>query len=174
MWGKSAEDFDASSQPIVALKGAKLSDFGGRSLSSLASTVLQVRSFLTSDISIMKCSLNNILYTFQVNPDMPEAHKMRGWFDNVGSSAVTASISTARGAGSGGGGSFKTFAEAKFENLGGGEKPDYYSVKAMVAMINKERALYMACPTDDCNKKVGGNPFQLEGITFTESIFFFC
>lgn len=90
----------------------------------------------------------------KINPDMPEAHKLRGWYDNVGSSAVTSSISASRGPGGGSGGSYKTFAEAKFENLGNGEKPDYYNVKAMVAMINKERALYMACPSDECNKKV--------------------
>ena len=28
------------------------------------------------------------------------------------------------------------------------------SMEAMIAMINKERALYKACPTDECNKKV--------------------
>lgn len=85
---------------------------------------------------------------------MAEAHKLRGWYDNGGSSSVISSISSARGSGTGGSGLYKTFAEAKFENLGGGEKPDYYNVKAMVAMINKERALYMACPSEDCNKKV--------------------
>lgn len=42
LWGKAAEDFDASTQPIVALKGVKLSDFGGRSLSTVSSTVMQV------------------------------------------------------------------------------------------------------------------------------------
>ena len=86
---------------------------------------------------------------------MPEAHKLRGWYDNIGSSAAISSISGVRGGQSGGGSNaLKTFAETKIENLGSGEKPDYYTVKAMVAMINKERALYMACPSQDCNKKV--------------------
>ncbi|XP_046438075.1 replication protein A 70 kDa DNA-binding subunit-like [Daphnia pulex] len=130
LWGKMGEEFDASSQPVVALKGVKLSDFGGRSLGTVSSTVVQI------------------------NPDMNEAHKLRGWYDNGGSSSAASSISASRGAGTGGsGGSYKTFAEAKFENLGK-DKPDFYSVKAMVAMINKERALYMACPSDECNKKV--------------------
>ena len=85
---------------------------------------------------------------------MSEAHKLRGWFDNGGSSSAVSSISTSRVAVTGGGGSYKTFGEAKLENLGNNDKPDYYNVKAMVAMINKERALYMACPTEECNKKV--------------------
>lgn len=80
---------------------------------------------------------------------------MRGWYDNTGTSAAVTSISGVRGAGGGGGSNaLKTFAEVKLENLGSGEKPDYYSVKAMIAMINKDRALYMACPSSDCNKKV--------------------
>lgn len=44
LWGKTAEDFDAGAQPVVALKGVKLSDFGGRSLSAVSSTVIQVNS----------------------------------------------------------------------------------------------------------------------------------
>jgi len=130
LWGKTGEDFDAGAQPVVALKGVKLSDFGGRSLSAVSSTVIQI------------------------NPDMPEAHKLRGWYDNHGSTATISSISGMRGQSGGGSNALKTFAETKIENLGSGEKPDYYSVKAMVAMINKERALYMACPSQDCNKKV--------------------
>ena len=132
LWGKTAEDFDASAQPIVALKGVKLSDFGGRSLSTTQGTVMQV------------------------NPDMSEAHKLRGWFDNDGCSAQTNNISGVRGGGGGAGASnaWKSFAEVKLERLGNGEKPDYYTAKAMVAMINKERALYQACAQPDCNKKV--------------------
>lgn len=85
---------------------------------------------------------------------MAEAQKLREWYDNGDSSLVISSISTSLGAGTGSGGSFKTFAEAKFENMGTKDKPDYYSVKAMVAKINKEKALYMACPTEGCTKKV--------------------
>ena len=43
LWGKMGEEFDASSQPVVALKGVKLSDFGGRSLGTVSSTVVQVK-----------------------------------------------------------------------------------------------------------------------------------
>uniref|UniRef100_A0A8B9LR65 Replication protein A subunit n=1 Tax=Astyanax mexicanus TaxID=7994 RepID=A0A8B9LR65_ASTMX len=49
MWGNEAETFDGSGQPILAIKGARLSDFGGRSLSTLYSS------------------------TLMINPDIPEA-----------------------------------------------------------------------------------------------------
>ena len=57
LWGKTSEDFDASSQPIVALKGVKLSDFGGRSLGSLGSTVMQVKKQL-KPLAICVCTFS--------------------------------------------------------------------------------------------------------------------
>ncbi|MED6242075.1 60S acidic ribosomal protein P1, partial [Ataeniobius toweri] len=53
LWGEEAEKFDDSGQPVVAIKGARLSDFGGRSLSVLFSS------------------------TIMVNPDIPEAFRLR-------------------------------------------------------------------------------------------------
>lgn len=50
-----AEKFEGSGQPVIAIKGAKLSDFGGRSLSASFSS------------------------TLMINPDIPEAYKLRGW-----------------------------------------------------------------------------------------------
>lgn len=50
-----ADRFDGSRQPVMAIKGARVSDFGGRSLSVLSSS------------------------TVIVNPDIPEAYKLRGW-----------------------------------------------------------------------------------------------
>ena len=47
------EEFDASSQPVVALKGVKLSDFGGRSLGTVSSTVVQVKYELWHCISLV-------------------------------------------------------------------------------------------------------------------------
>lgn len=54
-----AEKFDGSRQPVIAIKGARVSDFGGRSLSVMSSS------------------------TVVVNPDSPEAFKLRGWYDCV-------------------------------------------------------------------------------------------
>ena len=53
-----AEKFEeyVNRNPVVAIKGAKVSDFGGRSLSILNSSI------------------------FLVNPDIKEAHELRGWY----------------------------------------------------------------------------------------------
>ena len=50
-----AEYFDGSGHPVVAIHGAKVTDFGGVSLSCPGSSI------------------------FQLNPDIPEAHQLRGW-----------------------------------------------------------------------------------------------
>ena len=72
LWEAEAEEFDGSSFPVVAIKGAKVSDFGGRSLSTV---------------------MNSIMVA---NPDIPEAHKLRGWFDSVGKTEQAQSISGQR------------------------------------------------------------------------------
>lgn len=52
MWGKEAEDFDGSNNPVLAIKGARVGEFnGGKNLSLIISSVLKR------------------------NPDLPEAHK---------------------------------------------------------------------------------------------------
>uniref|UniRef100_A0A8C8ME50 Replication protein A subunit n=1 Tax=Oncorhynchus tshawytscha TaxID=74940 RepID=A0A8C8ME50_ONCTS len=131
LWGEEAETFDGSGQPILAIKGAKLSDYGGRSLSaSFSSTVM-------------------------VNPDIPEAYKLRGWYDKEGHSMAGQSLTEARTGGGGGGNTnWKTLADIKTEHLGHGDKADYFSCIATIVYIRKENCLYQACPSQDCNKKV--------------------
>ncbi|CAH2219942.1 replication A 70 kDa DNA-binding subunit [Pelobates cultripes] len=131
LWGEDADKFDGSRQPVVAIKGARLSDFGGRSLSVLSSS------------------------TLMINPDIPEAFKLRGWFDSEGQVLEGTSISESRGGGMGGGNTnWKSLLEAKNENLGHGDKADYFTSVATIVYLRKENCLYQACPSQDCNKKV--------------------
>jgi hypothetical protein len=45
--------------------------------------------------------------------------------------------------------------KVKDENLGRGEKADYFTVKGTVTSVfHKNPVWYMACPNADCNKKV--------------------
>ncbi|MCO5561824.1 hypothetical protein L7F22_015448 [Adiantum nelumboides] len=69
LWGKTAMTYGTDKghvgagmddRPVVAFKNISVGDFGGRSLS------------MTSSSSMM------------VNPDLPEAHSLRGWYDDEG------------------------------------------------------------------------------------------
>jgi replication factor A1 len=60
-----------------------------------------------------------------LNPDIPEAHMLRGWFDTIGQNTDAQSISQVGGQSGGvGGGSAerKLISQIKDENLGMGDK----------------------------------------------------
>nr|KAG5690193.1 hypothetical protein BaRGS_016584 [Batillaria attramentaria] len=130
LWGDDAVKFNGDGNPIIAVKGARLSDFGGRSLSALASSQIIL------------------------NPDTREAHMLRGWYDRDGVNMDFASFRS-DGPGAGGGGTnWKTFSDVKTEGLGHGDKADYFTSKATVIFLKKDNCMYRSCPTDNCNKKV--------------------
>src|SRR3978361_118247 len=79
IWGNTATSFDAQPESILAFKGVKVSDFGGRSLSLLSSA------------------------TMTVDPDIDEAHKLKGWYDAQGRQDTFASHAGMAGAGMAGG-----------------------------------------------------------------------
>ncbi|CZT45273.1 probable single-stranded DNA-binding protein 68k chain [Rhynchosporium secalis] len=132
IWGKSAVSFDANPESIIAFKGAKVSDFGGRSLSLLSSG------------------------TMAINPDISEAHKLKGWYDSQGRTDSFATHNNMSGAGAAGGRNeqVKTISAVREENLGMSENPDYFSVKATIVYIKQDSFAYPACLNDGCNKKV--------------------
>jgi replication factor A1 len=132
LWGNQAESFSHHDHPVIGIKGAKVGDYGGRTLSvSFGGTV-------------------------QVNPDLPMAHTLRGWFDSAGRSMSFQSFS-ASGDGVASGtrqDQTKTIIEVSEEGLGMGEKPDYFTLVATISHIRQENCWYPACPTEGCNKKV--------------------
>ncbi|PBP16004.1 replication factor-a protein 1 [Diplocarpon rosae] len=143
IWGKTAISFDASPGSIIAFKGAKVSDFGGRSLSLLSSG------------------------TMALDPDISEAHKLKGWYDSEGRLRNFSTHSNMSGAGAAGGRNdqIKTIAQVREENLGMSDIPDYFSVKATIVYIKQDNFAYPACLNDGCNKKVidmGDGTWQCE------------
>ncbi|XP_047235672.1 replication protein A 70 kDa DNA-binding subunit-like isoform X2 [Girardinichthys multiradiatus] len=130
LWGEEAEKFDDSGQPVVAIKGARLSDFGGRSLSVLFSS------------------------TIMVNPDIPEAFRLRAWYDQEGYAVDSQSLTETMSRSIGSKMNWRMLSDVKNENMGHGEKAEYFSCVATVVYMRKENCLYRACPSGDCNKKV--------------------
>ncbi|KAE9529604.1 hypothetical protein AGLY_011700 [Aphis glycines] len=129
LWDTQAEDFDGSLQPIIAIKGSRIREFmGSKSLSLLGSTVMQI------------------------NPDIEEAHRLRGWYDSLPSNVEFNSISTRSDAIANS--QFLTIKGAQLAQLGSGDKADYYSMYSYLIFVKSESALYKACPKPDCQKKV--------------------
>lgn len=132
LWGDDAVNFvGASDHPVVVIKGARVTEFGGGKSLSVSNGGSMV-----------------------INPNIPEGMKLRNWYDNGGASQVGENLSSKTGAGSGIRTEWLTFYEAKERKLGFGEKPDYFQIKGNIHLIKAANALYHACPQQDCNKKV--------------------
>ena len=91
-----------------------------------------------------------------VNPDVPEAHALKGWWMDGGAQA---SFNSHTQAGPSSGGAInrddmRTIDEVKDAQLGMSDKPDFFSLRATVMHIKNDNILYPACPTVGCNKKV--------------------
>ncbi|KAK1736471.1 replication factor A protein 1 family protein [Skeletonema marinoi] len=127
VWGDLAANAQTkfANLPIVAFKRARISDYGGRSLSGSG------------------CS---------VNPTIPQANQLRQWWADNGSNTQARSLSSA-GGGARGADPFeqrKTVSSIKEEQLGYNEKPDWLSFKATITFLKKDKAgdegaWYTAC-----------------------------
>lgn len=93
-----------------------------------------------------------------INPDITEAHGLRGWYDSIGHEQSFSSYSNSGG----GGGSNVTFNRAemrtlndvKESELGTSDQPDFFSCRGTILHIKSDNIAYPACPGVNCNKKV--------------------
>lgn len=128
------EMVDTGSFPILAVKAGKVNDFSGKSIGSISTTQLFI------------------------NPDFPEAHSLREWFDRVGKDSASLSISKDIIPGAVKNKVRKTVSRMKDEGLGRSDKPDWIIVRAAILFIKTDTFCCTACPLmigdRRCNKKV--------------------
>ncbi|KAJ9156512.1 Replication protein A subunit [Pleurostoma richardsiae] len=131
IWGKTANSFDASPESVVAFKGVRVSDFGGRSLSLLSSG------------------------TMAIDPDIAEAHKLKGWYEASGrtDNFATHNSMSSMGNATGRQDQTKSIENVKDEQLGV-DNVDYFTLKATIVYIKQDTFAYPACKNEGCNKKV--------------------
>ncbi|XP_046966364.1 replication protein A 70 kDa DNA-binding subunit-like isoform X2 [Vanessa cardui] len=131
LWGNDAEKFVITTNTIIALKGALLIEFNGcKSLSCLSTTILQS------------------------NPDLPDAHRLRGWYDHGGASADLVNISTGGGGSAGGRTEWITLKEAQTRRTRCADKSEYYNLLGVIIYTLSDNVVYKACPQENCNKKL--------------------
>ncbi|KAG9445573.1 hypothetical protein H6P81_011701 [Aristolochia fimbriata] len=134
----------AESAPIVAIKSLKVGDFQGVTLSSLSRS------------------------SMQINPEIPEAKKLRSWYESEGKGTSMAAV----GAGLNSMTQSRSFysdrvslSQITSNPSLGQEKPVFFSLKAYVSFIKPDQTMwYRACKL--CNKKVTealGSGYWCEG-----------
>ncbi|KAM0683475.1 single-stranded DNA binding [Mitosporidium daphniae] len=159
LWGKQAEEAEGSdwrSEPVLAIKGAKVSDWSGRTLSLVSSSQILLQP-----------------------TDIEEALTLRGWYDSVGASIARTAAIRNLSAGSGlgddnsqsisaaSGSSFstsigerRTLSQFMREEPQFHEKAEYTDIVATITFIKFDGMVaYAACPglsegNVQCQKKV--------------------
>ena len=131
IWGERAKGAptEFNGNPIVGFRRARVSDYGGRTLSASSDGI-------------------------HCNPRSANADKLMNWWANGGSSGATKSLSSAGGGGAKRFPKFeerKTIGAIKGENLGftNAEKPDWISFKGTFSFIKSDKeggAWYTSCP----------------------------
>ncbi|KAL7096058.1 hypothetical protein ACP275_10G060200 [Erythranthe tilingii] len=128
------ETTDTGNFPILAVKAGKVNDFSGKSIGTISATQLFI------------------------NPDFPEAHALRDWFDQGGKDTASHSISRDFVPGGTKNDVRKNLTQIKDEGLGRSDKPDWITVKATISFIKTDSFCYTACPLTigdrQCSKKV--------------------
>lgn len=140
LWRKQAESFitedGASSHPVLLMRNAVRQDFGGVSLNV------------------------GRLSSLELNPvGVPEANRLRSWFDNGGMSTANVQSVTASAGGSGGAitGPRKTLLQAKLEDVdptftqNSSDASVTYVTRGLVTFVNTKNDLYY--PGDPETKK---------------------
>ncbi|KAI0093894.1 replication factor-A protein 1 [Irpex rosettiformis] len=133
LWGKQAEQFTQTDQPIVAWKGVKVTEFQGRSLSMISSS------------------------SMEVNPDIPTAHALRGWYDSAGNSQsfhAQSSGGFSQGPVTFDSSQIQLLNDVKESEMGTGDRAEFFSARATIMHIKNDNLAYAACQKENCNKKV--------------------
>ena len=116
LWESDALNFQALEKDVIAIKGAKVSDFGGVTLGSTQSSLIRI------------------------NPDIPEYNALREWYESVGSTMATTSLTHLNPNGGTKETKSMTFGEMKKENFSNGE-PKYYSNMAWITSFSKGKEI---------------------------------
>jgi replication factor A1 len=135
LFGKQADSFDYPEGCVVAFKGLRVGDFGGRSLNFNAASTMSAP-----------------------NPDIPESHALKGWYDSSGSASNFQTHSLADGNSNFAGSEFKREEVRSLhdvrESQMGTDTAETFFTQATIMHIKTDNISYPACHTEKCNKKV--------------------
>jgi len=154
LWGETAKSFDHSKYvgEIIAVKGAQLGTFNGRSLSASFTSIIE----------------------FQIDQNGDEyAQKLMNWYNDEGNSESFKTITTSGGASGGGATEWKLLNNINADCQSAG-KALFFVSKCTVTYVKKDNPAYRGCPGKEgsdakCNKKLmdeGNGNYRCEKCDF--------
>lgn len=153
LWNDFADKFDSNIvDHIIAIKQVRVSDFGGRSIG----TTFQSQIFIDVDHQ-MSGTIKSVIQRAGSNPEYTQLTKGKN-VSEPGSISSNNSYNQR-----------KPLSAIENERLGMGNKPDYITSRAAVVLFKApdfyRPPFYLACSSDNCNKKVtdaGNGMFRCE------------
>lgn len=111
IWGQEAVSFDGSNHPAIVVRSARVSDFNGRSLSATGQSCVMIAP-----------------------STVPEANKLKGWYDNNGGNALNFETYRSEGISRDGEGytgshDWNLVSDLEFPGVGGQAKADFFTIK---------------------------------------------
>jgi replication factor A1 len=129
VWGNEAESFNAIKGSIIAVKNALVGDFKGRTL---------------------KCVPNT---TIEYDPDLPEAHILKGWYDREGQNATNV-VSMSKTIDSNASNTFKYLSQINMNSVPN-DSTLYFNCRAVIVSTGRpQNSMYKSCGLNGCSKKV--------------------
>jgi len=134
-WGENAKNpaFEGMEEGVIVLvKDCSVTDFGGKSLSTRASS--------------------EIIFS----PDSPDAHALSEWYKDAQEHGVVyLDLTSKAGGDSAHPDVFKTLKQVVDEQLGMHDEPDYFTCVGCISRIRHQgQFCYKACPASNCGAKV--------------------
>eukprot|EP00253_Pinus_taeda_P005195 PITA_05195 len=116
--------------PIIAIKSARIGEFNGKNISTIARTIILV------------------------DPDIEEAHALKSWFKKEGSIAASTSLTTRSPFGH----QQKKITISDIYNMASFEKPTFFQLKGTITKIGMDSFYYISCQSlvgrKKCMKKL--------------------
>ncbi|CAL1288831.1 unnamed protein product [Larinioides sclopetarius] len=136
LWGSDAEEYKSGDNHVIAVRRAKVTDFKGCSLTVSPDSM------------------------FFIDPAIKEASTLQSWYGNLGD------LTNIR---SGPSDAFKEWKSQTWKicsditavNFEDSDRAEYFTMKATITEVQKEKCMYRSCPSPECYKKVEdlGNGF---------------
>jgi replication factor A1 len=94
--------------------------------------------------------------SMEVNPDIPDAHTLKGWYNSDGSSQTfhAQSSGSTQGPVTFDRSQIQLLNDVRESEIGMSEKTEYFSARATIVHIKSDNLAYPACQSAECNKKV--------------------
>lgn len=139
------QEISTKNNRLLTKRNITLGDASGKTVVWTAWRYEAQKKYDNNPVIVLKGALFNVEYhnlttnfrtIIQINPDLPEAHKLREWYDTVGKNSVGKNKIE----------SCITLLEAESHNPEVGGIPYHFSQLGVITLLNSTEAIYKACP----------------------------